>query len=330
MGNARTGDRKEARRGVGCLVLLMGGLALLGTFGVMLATLLGGLSGGGNVVEVAESGPPQAARKLAIIEVQGVLLDTPTSLVGSSRGTTKNALAMLDRAIADDAVAGVLLRLDTPGGSVTDADLIHHRIRRLREKNKKVVVQMGDICASGGVYAAVAADEIWAHPTTLTGSIGVIIQSLNVHDLLQRHGVADVSVTSGENKALLSPTLPVRAEHRRILQDIVDKLHGRFVRIVAEGRALEEPVVRAIADGRILTADEAKEAKLIDGIGYREDVLARLESVAEGGPFRVVRYERPSSPLAFLEARAGGADLAAEALTRVFASPRAMYLFAAP
>ncbi len=318
------------RRGVGCLLVMMSGLAMLGMIGVSIAGLVGA-SGGGNVddtVEVREETHPDAKKKLAIVEVRGILVRGSAG-IGRPDGATGYAMRMLDRALEDEDVAGVLLHLDTPGGSVTDSDLLHQRVKRLREQGKPVLVHMGDLCASGGYYTAVAANEVWALPTTITGSIGVIIQSLNVHELLEKHGVRDVSITSGKNKAMLSPTRPMSPEQRRLLQDVVDALQDRFVDLVAEGRKLDKGTVERLADGRIFTAEQAKAEKLIDDIGYRKKAVEKLKQLSDGGPFNVVRYSRrPSFWDLVTASRQQAPSPGAALLEHLAAAPRAMYLYA--
>jgi protease-4 len=317
-----TEDRAPPRRGLGCLLLAMGGLAMLGVAGVLLATLGGGASSGPRILEEVEESPPQAHQKLAVVEIHGALVDD------SRTSTTSEALDMLDRAREDDQVAGVLLRVDTPGGSVTDSDLVHRSVKRLRDAGKPVVVLMGDLCASGGYYVAVAADQIYAMPTTVTGSIGVIIFGLNIYDLLEKVGIQDVSVMSGQFKAMLSPTRPVSEDQRKLLQDIVDSMYQRFVDLVAEGRHLPPDQVRPLADGRLYTADQAKQLHLVDEIGYREDALDKLRDLAHGGPFQVVRYRREATLLDALRSmKAETPTPGAALLGQLGYGPRAMYLY---
>ncbi len=324
----KRGEGGRSGRGIGCLLVLMAGLAGLGVLGISLASLFGGAGGDDTRVrEVVEKAEPAATRKLAIIEVRGILMTGPGTL-GRPGGVTRRTLDMLQHALDDEAVAGVLLHVDTPGGSVTDADAIHHRIKQLRDKGKRVVVEMGDLCASGGYYLAVAADRIWARPTTITGSIGVIIPSLNVHGLMQTYGVTDESVMSGANKAILSPTRPVSPEHRALLQEVVDAMYARFLKLIVDGRGVDEAALRAIADGRLLTAEQARDARLIDGIGYRDAVLDTLSQLAEGGPFTVVRYEREPTLVDLLRARLATPAPQAALTDAFFSAPRAMYLYA--
>jgi protease-4 len=246
----------------------------------------------GQVVEEGVSGPTDGDA-LVEISVSGVMISDGDSL--NSEGITHSLLKMLAHARKDSKVKGVLIRLNTPGGGVTDADLVYHEIERVKKAGKKVMILMGDLCASGGFYASLAADESWALPTTLTGSIGVIIQILNFSELLTRYGVQDLSVTSGPNKALLSSTQAPKKEHQEILQSIVSEMYERFVDLLKKGRKLDDEKARTLADGRIYTANQALKSKLIDKIGYREDALKRLGAMvnAKNPPKRLIRYRIP-------------------------------------
>ena len=318
------------RRGLGCLIGALGLLALLGVLGALTAGLVGGGGSGAmadRIVEISVEISPDPNKKLAIIEVGGVLMGERPGL-GGSRGATAGALAMLEHAVDDDEVGGVLLRLDTPGGSVTDADLIHDRVRALRERGKKVVVLMGDLCASGGYYVAVAADAVWAHPTTITGSIGVIVPVLNFHALLERYGVVDASVYAGKNKPLLSPTRQLEPAQQAIVQAVVDRMHRRFIDLVAEGRGIDAATVEPLADGRIFTADQALEAGLVDAIGYRDDAMTALRKLVDAGPYTVVRYAEQPSLIDLLRVHLSTPSPKALVWGHLFDAPRAMYLFA--
>ena len=312
---------------MGCLFLAMGALGILGLFGVVLAGVIGATSAGTETItEVIVETSPTARTKLAIIDVRGVLVE---SGVGgfAGRGVTEATMAMLQQARDDDSVGGVLLRLDTPGGSVTDADLIHNRLKALREKNKKIVVLMGDVCASGGYYVAVAADAIYALPTTITGSIGVIIAGLNVHELLQRHGVRDTSVMSGDMKSLLSSTRAFDPAKRALLQNIVDRFHKRFVDLILKSRGeIDADRLAEIADGRIMTADEALDLKMIDEIGYRKSAIEKLRALVGKGPYTLVRYQARPSLMDLMGWKSTLGTSEATLAQWFLAAPRAMYI----
>ena len=280
------------------------------------------------VIESSEGHADPQSSAIALISVSGVMLRDDD---GVSRGITSNLLLMLRKAREDDKIKGVLLRLNTPGGSVTDADLVHHEIKRLAKAGKPTLLLMDDTCASGGYYAALAAREVWALPTTITGSIGVIVSSLNFSKLLSEHGVTDESITSGPNKAIFSPTAPPNPAHREIMQAIVDQLYDRFLQLLVEGRGLDQESARAVADGRIFTAQEAKKRKLIDQIGYPEEALKRARALAQlPAESRVVKYHVPRSFFSRFssELKLGLWSSSDRLSTLALEGPRAYYLYA--
>jgi protease-4 len=312
----------------GCL---FSGLIFLFTllgFGLVTALLSGDLEL--QVNERHQSGA-QEGEGVALIEVSGVMARGGDG-VGQGSGVTTPLLKMLKRALDDKEVKGVLIRLNTPGGAVTDADLVYHAMSALREAGKKVVLHMDDTCASGGYYASLAADEVWALPTTVTGSIGVIVSTLNVASLMERVGVRDVTLTSGANKALLSPTRPVEEAHVAVLQEVVDVMYERFLSLLIERRGLTEQVARSLADGRVFVAKRALEHKLIDKVGYFEESLTSLKALAKlPANAQVKRYSVPLGFWASLSALTGAGDINAQ-LSRAALSatqaPQAFYLYA--
>ncbi len=228
-----------------------------------------------------------------------------------------NALRRIREATLDPDVRGLYLELDTPGGEVTASDILHFALLRFRdsETNRFVVAHMGSMCCSGGYYVAAAADAIIAHPTTVTGSIGVILSAFNAAELAQKIGVRSVAIATGANKNLLDPLEPVNEEHVEIFRKVLASDYERFITLVAAGRDLPVEDVRKIADGRILSAAEARELKLIDAIGYREDAEEILEQLADAKDgVRVVRYDEELSwrrILSSLSMSAGRGGLAA-------------------
>ena len=190
------------------------------------------------------------------------------------------ALRRIRAATVDDAVDGILLEIDSPGGSVSDSDLIYHEFKRFlaAREGRHAVVLMGDECASGGYYVAVAAEKIVARPTTTTGSIGVIMDGYNIAPLAEWLGVKSVAVTTGGNKDILNPLKPVDEAHLEIIRGVLDPVFARFKAIVGEGRGMPPEKVAAIADGRLFSADAALEAGLVDVIGYKD--AARSEIAA--------------------------------------------------
>ncbi len=195
----------------------------------------------------------------------------------------------------DERVRGIVLRINSPGGTVTASDTMFREIRLLKQKRElPVVALMMDAAASGGYYVAVAADRIYAQPTSITGSIGVIVQKFNVHDLLARIGIQSTAVKSGEHKDMGSPFRQETEEEVRLLQEAIDALHGRFVDTVSEQREnLTRDQVVTLADGRIYTAGQALSHGLVDAIGYLDDAIEGVKEMAGLDAARVVLYRLP-------------------------------------
>tara|TARA_B100000609_G_scaffold198303_1_gene197584 strand:+ start:33558 stop:34526 length:969 start_codon:yes stop_codon:yes gene_type:complete len=232
----------------------------------------------------------KGANKIAMIQVDGTITGRPTSY--SDTASARILVKQLRRARRDASVKGVFIEINSPGGSVTASDKIYQAMVKLRKSKKPIVLLMGDTCASGCVYMGVPANKVYAHPTTITGSIGVIISTLNFSKMMEKIGIQGVTIASKENKALLSPYAPVQESHKKILKDIVDEMHTRFVGIVAKWRKLPTKEVSAFADGRVFSAKQAKKLKLIDGISYRQQALKSLLKLAGLKNARYVRYKR--------------------------------------
>jgi protease-4 len=214
-------------------------------------------------------------------------------------------LKQLHRFAADDGMKAVVIRIDSPGGAVGASQEIHDEVRRLAGK-KVVVCSMGDLAASGGFYIAVACPKIVANPGTLTGSIGVISQFLNLKGLAQRFDVRMETVKSGTLKDAGNPFRDMTPEDRAYWQALVDRTYRQFLGAVAEGRKLAVEQVRPVADGRVLTGEEAKERGLVDQLGNFYDAveLAKTEAKLSGEP--VLVYP-PDDRARFLEQLMGGA-----------------------
>ena len=238
------------------------------------------------------------------IRISGVMtsrIDRP--VFGTIDDTSApTALRKIKAAIDDESIDGLYLEIDTPGGGVTLADELHDAILRFRKSSEGrfVFVHMGDLCCSGGYYTAVGADWIMARPTTLTGSIGVIMSTFNIAELAHKIGVTDVTIASGENKDLLNPLKPVKPEHVKILEEPIKQLYERFVGIVAEGRDLPIEVVRQLADGRVFTADDALKHKLVDSIGHEDEAIEQIKKLADGD-VRIYGYRKKNGFMSILE-----------------------------
>ncbi len=239
----------------------------------------------------------------------------------------------LKKASRDDKVRALVLRVNSPGGTVTASDIIYRELMEFRDRTKvPIVVVMMDLAASGGYYIALAADTIVAHPTTVTGSIGTIMVSLDVEGLMQKIGVAPRTIKSGEYKDMGSPFRPLTDAERTIFQSVIDDLYRQFVAKVVERRKLPQARAQALADGRIYTAEQALADGLIDQIGYMSDAMAVARKAAGVSEARVVVYKRPREYRATYYARAeastGGLEASLSSLAALGAGgPRFLYLW---
>jgi protease-4 len=277
------------------------------------------------IVERFHSGDANAERKIAVLEVSGVIME--------GDGFAKK---QINRVLRDPAISGVVLRINSPGGTVTGSDYLYHHLTKLREeRNIPLVVSMGSIAASGGYYVAMAAgdqkDAIFAEPTTTTGSIGVIIPHYDLSGLLDRFEIRDDSVVSHPRKQLLSMTRRATEEERQILQDYVRQTFERFKEIVVSGRPYfrEHPeALTELATGEIFSAKVAKERHLVDQIGFIEDAIERVAELAglDAEKVRVVSYRKPPTLLEAMGAfQSKSVDRQQSLMTMLV--PRAYYLF---
>ena len=239
-----------------------------------------------------------AGPKLVMLEIEGVITDfEKRSRLGSTRPSpVARAREALELAARDDKVAGLVLRIQSPGGTVAASETLYHELMMWKqETNLPVVAYMQGIAASGGYYVAMAADRVIAHPSTVTGSIGVIMTGVNVSALMQRFGVEDQTLKSGEFKDAGSPLRPMRDEERAQLQSVIDDFHGSFIEVVDSGRPeLDGVTVRVLADGRIFSAKQALEAGLIDQIAHLDEALDEAQKMAGIPESQVVVYHRAS------------------------------------
>lgn len=237
------------------------------------------------VVEEGRAG----AGQIAVIPLQGVIHTDDTTEWGTSM--VDDIKAALRAALDDEQVKGIVLAVDSPGGEVTASDIIYHEVAKA-QREKPVVVAMGSLAASGAYYVSCAADWIVANPTTFTGSIGVIIQSLNYEGLFDKVGLDAVVFKSGKFKDMLSGARPMTPEERTYVEGMVKQVYERFLGIVAFSRSLEADRLReTFADGRILTGKDAREAGLVDQLGYLEDAYDKARALADAPDAGVIRYQ---------------------------------------
>lgn len=248
----------------------------------------GGATGRFSEVRI-ESAKNDSADKIAVIALKGLISsDIEGRLTPSMVDDTKIALR---QAAADPNVRAIVFYVDSPGGEVTASDVIYNEVRAARER-KPVVVYLDSIAASGGFYAACGGSYIMAHDTTLTGSIGVIIQTLKYKDLFGKIGLESVVFKSGQFKDILSGTRDMTDLERKFIQDMVMQTYEKFVGIVSFERKIPELYLRQnIADGRILSGKDAVMERLVNSTGYIEDAYAKARELGQAPNAAVVRYE---------------------------------------
>jgi protease-4 len=244
------------------------------------------------ITEKYVSGSKTADDKIAIITVEGVIMN--------GDGFVKK---QIDRIREDDDVKAVVVRVDSPGGTVSGSDYILHHLNELRkDKQIPVVVSMGSMATSGGYYVSMAVgdqkDSIYAEPTTTTGSIGVIIPHYDLTGLMEKFDVKDDSIATHDRKQMLSMTRPITPEHRELIQAYVNESFGRFKSIIKQGRPVFEKDPEALdvlATGEIFSAQQALKHKLVDKIGFQEDAIDRAIELAslDKSKTKVVKFDPP-------------------------------------
>lgn len=199
--------------------------------------------------------------KLAIIRIEGVITES------------EDIIRQIKKYREEPAVKGIILRIDSPGGGVGPSQEIYGEVLKTIGE-KKVVVSMGGLAASGGYYIACAAHRIFANPGTITGSIGVIMAFSNFEELMKRVGLKTTVIKSGRHKDIGSPVRELTEEEKEILQDVSDDIHGQFMEAVAKGRNLKMEEVKELSDGRIFSGRQAKESGLVDELGTLDDAVS--------------------------------------------------------
>jgi protease-4 len=275
------------------------GLLALGVAGCYNGLLLKPVHVGGPVEEVTVCKPDHCLcrDKVAIIDVEGLLVNAKGGSLFGLSDDAENPVSLfrerLDAAAEDKHVKAVVLRINSPGGAVTASDIMYQDLVNFRQDtHKPVVACMMDVAASGGYYVAMGADRIYAHPTTVTGSIGVIMSLYNATGLFQLLGVKSDPIKSGPNKDIGNPGRPMTPEERDILQHMVTSFYDQFVHVVVKGRNLPEERVRALADGRIYTGLEAHKLGLVDQVGYLEDAIQAAMDMACLKDAAVIAYDK--------------------------------------
>ena len=267
------------------LIILLTAAVLGGIFFVVLF-LTSSFSGRKNADGLSVIGTD----RVAMVKIEGILL------------SSEHVVEELNDYADDSSVKAIVIRIDSPGGGVVASQEIYNAVKNAKKEGKKIIVSMGSVAASGGYYVAAAADKIVANPGTLTGSIGVKMEFANVEKLLEKIGVKGMVVKAGEFKDIGSPYRDMTAQEKKLLQDVIDDVHNQFIKAVAEGRNLPEAEVRAIADGRIFTGQQALALKLVDQMGDLGDSIRLAGSLAgiKGRP-KVVEKKKKIPFLEYLK-----------------------------
>lgn len=277
-----------------------------------------------------------ANSKIAVLEVDGAIQDTgdASSLFGTAGYNHSQFMRQLEQVKDDNAVKAVVLKVNSPGGGVVESAEIYDKITEIQEETgKPFYVSMGAMAASGGYYIAAPADKIFVHRETLTGSIGVIMQSINYAELADRLGIDFVTIKSGPYKDIMSPSREMTEEEEALMQEMLNDSYEGFVDIIVEGRDMSEEEVRAVADGRIMNGRQAVEANLADDFGYTEDVIEGIRTDFDLGNSQVIEYGTSDSWGSLFAVKAQsffGNDIEKQLLTKLmteYSSPRMMYLY---
>jgi protease-4 len=237
--------------------------------------------------------------KIAIVEVEGMLINARSGGGLLGFGAEENKLSLftqqLEAAEKDSGVKAVVLRINSPGGTVTCSDTMYQMVKQFRARTKKpVVADMQEVAASGAYYVACACDQIVAHPTSVVGSIGVIFETFEVSGAMSKLGVTSTAIKSGELKDMGSPFKPLDPKARQVMQGLVDEYFARFVEVVRENRRIsDDQKLRTLTDGRVFSGTQAAKLGLVDRTGLLTDAIDLARQLSGASAARAIMYKRP-------------------------------------
>ena len=316
--------------GIAVLLVLILSAGVIAALVVLTAN--SGTAGAAPVSYEEEYVSGEGTNKIAVVPVEGTIASADSTVGGVQSTVTPEGLeAALDQAADDEAIKGIVLEVNSPGGGVTASDQMHQSIVDFKEATgKPVIVSMGDTAASGGYYISAAADEIVANETTLTGSLGVIITLTNFSEAADKYGIKQEVIKSGKFKDIGSSFREMTPEEREIFQSIVNESYSEFVSVIVQGRGLPEERVREIADGRIYSGEQAKVLGLVDEFGDLETAAGDARESAGIGEATVVRYVLPETFSDMLLARLEPREPEAVQIMKVaglYPTPQLQYLY---
>ena len=292
---------RSVKRQAGLLVLLLLGVALSGCANINLVPTYNAPFKE-QVVDKAKSGS-SASAKVLIINIAGTIDDLPKGgLLSQAPSLLDSVLMQLKKAEKDPQVKTVLLKINTPGGGVTASDILYHELVAFKARTgKKLYIQMMDVAASGGYYIAMAGDHIQAHPSTVTGSVGVISVSADLSGLMDKVGVGVNVYKTGANKDMGSPFRTSNESDQQLFQGLVEEMASRFYEVVQDNRKLSDEAMEAVKTARIYTGVSAKQAGLVDSLGYLSSATQDACELAGEKNCQVVtyRYQNNSNATAY-------------------------------
>ncbi|MBD7984311.1 signal peptide peptidase SppA [Sporosarcina sp. Sa2YVA2] len=273
--------------------------------------------------------------RIAVLSLNGVIQDTGGgTLFGAVGYNHQMFMSQLFDVLEDPTVKGVVLSVDTPGGGVLESSDIYDTIRAIQiEKEIPIYVSMGGMAASGGYYVSAPAEKIFVHPETITGSIGVIMESINYAKLADKIGIDFNTIKTGPYKDMMSSSREMTKEERTMLQDMINDSYERFVDIIAEGRDMTTAEVKKVADGRVMNGRQAIEAGLADEFGKIGDVIDAIKVDHELENATVFEYSPMDSFSSIFGVKVGnmfGRDVESELIAKILTdhnAPRMMYLY---
>lgn len=248
------------------------------------------------VAKTVASAKGKTKDRVAIIDVTGLIMNARTpGLLQDGENPVSRFRETLDTAARDKRTKAVIVRINSPGGAVTASDAMYRDLLAFKEKTKKpVVVLMMDVAASGGYYLACAGDHLIAYPSTVTASIGVIIQTVSLQPALSSIGIQTEAITSGPNKDAGSPLSAMTESHRAVLKDMVDEFYASFTDIVRQARPMiSESDFKMATDGRIVSGEKAKAVGLVDELGDLDEAFTKAKELTELSDAALIRYHRP-------------------------------------
>ncbi|WP_339251005.1 signal peptide peptidase SppA [Sporosarcina sp. FSL W8-0480] len=273
--------------------------------------------------------------RIAVLKLDGVIQDVGSSSIFATTGYNHQFfMSQLDDVLNDQSVKGVILSVNTPGGGVVESSDIYDSIRAIQiEREIPIYVAMGGMAASGGYYVSAPADKIFVHPETITGSIGVIMESVNYAKLAEKYGIDFNTIKTGPYKDIMSGSREMTKEEHEMLQEMVNDSYGRFVDIIVEGRNMSPEAVKKVADGRIMNGRQAIEAGLADEVGKMGDVIDAIKADYKLEGATVFEYAPMDSFASIFGVNVGnlfGRNVESELIGKLLSdydAPRMMYLY---